>query len=98
MTSTQALAVMVVAAPLVTAGLVIVAPRKHLAVLAQTGAVATSALAVVLVSRAVKDAGHPLIGNWIVIDAAGALLLAVTAVVGLASVLMSPSYLRGAHS
>jgi len=96
--STQALAIMVVAAPLLTAGFVIVAPSKQLTVLARASAVATSALALVLVARAVKDAGHPLIGNWIVVDAAGALLLSVTAVVGLVSVLMSASYLQSAHS
>ena len=89
---------MVVAAPLLTAAFVIVAPSKQLTVLARASAVATSALALVLVARAVKDAGHPLIGNWIVVDAAGALLLSVTAVVGLVSVLMSASYLQSAHS
>ena len=98
MTNTQVLVVLVVAAPLVTAGLVIVAPSKHLDLLARACAVATSGLAAVLITRAVQDAGHPRVGNWIVVDAAGALLLAVTTVVGLASVLMSPSYLHGAHS
>ena len=97
MINTQALAVVVVAVPLVTAGLISLAPSKHLTALARTCAVATSALAVVLVGVAVRDAGHPLVGHWIVVDAAGALLLAVTAVIGLASVLMSASYLRGAH-
>ena len=98
MTSTQAVAVIVVAVPLVTAGLISRAPTKHLTVLARTCAVATSALAVVLVAVAVRDVGHPLVGHWIVVDAAGALLLAVTAVIGLASVWMSASYLHGAHS
>jgi hydrogenase-4 component F len=99
-TSSQTLdiaAVALVAVPLVTAGLVALAPAKRLAGLASAGAVVTSVLATALVGLAVKDAAHPVIGPWIVVDAGGALLLAVTAVIGLASVLMSRSYLRDAH-
>jgi formate hydrogenlyase subunit 3/multisubunit Na+/H+ antiporter MnhD subunit len=96
-TSTQALAVAVVAAPLVTAGLLALVPRRRHVAVAYIGAGLTSLLTLILAGLAAGDAAHPITGQWIVIDAAGALLLAVIAIVGLSSVLASPSYLRGAH-
>jgi hydrogenase-4 component F len=97
-TSGQALAVAVVSLPLVTALVVGLAPRRRLAAIARAGAVVTAAVALALFGLAVRDAAHPVAGSWIVIDAAGALLLVVVGIVGLASVLASPSYLHVAHS
>ena len=96
MTSTQTLAVMVVAVPLATAVLLGLVPVSRLRVVARVGAVATSILALTLAGLAEHAAARPVAGRWIIIDAAGALLLAVVAVVGLASVLTSSSYLSSA--
>jgi hydrogenase-4 component F len=96
-TSGQVLAVAVVCLPLITAVIVGLAPRRSLTTVARTGAVVTAAVALALCGLATHDAARPIAGQWIVIDAAGALLLVVVGVVGLASVLASSSYLRGAH-
>ena len=40
--------------------------------------------------------GDPFVGDWLVVDAAGGLLVGVIGVVGLASVLVSPAYLAAA--
>ena len=37
---------------------------------------------------------EPVIGDWLVVDVAGGLLVAVIGLVGLASVLVSPAYLE----
>ena len=44
-------------------------------------------------SLALGSPSEPLIGDWLVLDAAGGLLLGVIGLVGLASVLVSPAYL-----
>lgn len=94
---TRGLAVTVVALPVVTALLVALRPDRRAGATALAGALPTAALAAVLAVVAVKDAAHPVVGSWIVVDAAGALLLAVVALVGLASVAASPAYLSGGH-
>ena len=45
-------------------------------------------------ARAADRRRDPSIGDWLVVDAAGGLLVGVIGVVGLASVLVSPAYLR----
>jgi hydrogenase-4 component F len=97
-TARQVLAVIVVALPLLTALAVVVAPRRWIPRVTVAGAVPTAAVGLVLAAWAAVDAAHPVIGTWLVIDAASALFLAVVSLIGLASVLMSPSYLRGARS
>lgn len=78
--------------------LVALAPQRHVVRAALAGAMPIAAGALALAGLALSQSAHPAAGNWIVIDAAGGLLLAVIAVVGLASVLMSASYLRGAST
>ena len=95
MTSIQVLAAATVAAPIVTAVLAALVPARWVARTAVAGAVPTAVLALSLAGLAVADAAHPVTGRWIVIDAAGGLLLAVIAVTGLTSVLLSPAWLRG---
>lgn len=98
MTSSQLLAVVVVALPLVTAVVVGLTPARLTSAVSVIGAIPTSMAGLALAGSAIGHAGHPVVGRWIVIDAAGALFLGVGSVVGLASVVLSPSYLRTAHS
>ncbi len=93
----RALAAVVVALPLLTALAVAVGPPRRTQLIAFTGAVPTGVLALLLTVLAVKDAARPLVGDWVTVDAVGALLLGVVAVVGLGSVVVSPGYLAGAQ-
>ena len=98
MTARQVLAVIVVALPLLTALAVVVVPRRWISRVTVGVAVPTASVGLALAGWAAADADHPVIGTWLVIDAASALFLAVVSLIGLASVLMSPAYLRGVHS
>jgi hydrogenase-4 component F len=60
------------------------------------GAVATAAAALVLAVLALLHSAHPTQGAWYVVDAASGVFVAVVAVVGLMSALVSPAYLAGA--
>ena len=93
MTSAEALAAALLAVPTLTAGVVAVAPTSLVRRLALLGSVPTAAIAVALAVLALHDLGRPTVGAWLVVDPAGALLVAVIGVVGLASVLVSPAYL-----
>ena len=98
MTSREQLAWAVVATPAVIAVLLLIAPRRVVTPIALVGAFVTAVPAIVLSILAFRSLNDPVVGRWIVVDAAGALLIAVVAVVGLATVLASPAYLAGAHS
>ena len=58
----------------------------------------TAALALALAVVALADPGEPVVGDWLVVDAAGGLLVGVIGLVGLASVLVSPAYLGTAQT
>ena len=98
MTSREQLAWAVVAAPAVVAVLVVLAPRRVVTTLAVVGAFVTAGLGLALGVLAFRSLSDPVVGRWIVVDAAGALLVSVVAAVGLATVLVSPAYLAGADS
>ena len=98
MTSREALAIGVVAAPALGAVLVGVSPRRAVTGVAVTIALVTSGLAAVLGSVALARPGEPFVGDWIVVDAAAGLLVGVIGVVGLASVVVSPAYLGTTQS
>src|SRR4051812_18465163 len=89
---------MVVAAPTIVAALVVLAPRRAVTALAVAGAFATAGIALALSVLELRSLNDPVVGKWIVVDAAGGLLVSVVAVVGLATVLVSPAYLAGADS
>ncbi|HEX7581634.1 MAG TPA: hypothetical protein VF321_00985, partial [Gaiellaceae bacterium] len=95
MTSREQLAWAVVAAPAVIAVLVLVAPRRVATAFAVVGAFVTAGLALALSVLAFRSLSDPVVGKWIVVDAAGGLLVAVVAIIGLATVLVSPAYLAG---
>jgi hydrogenase-4 component F len=97
-TSREALAVGVVAAPALGAALVALSPRRAVTAVATTVALATCVLAIALAAVALADPSDPFIGNWIVVDAAAGLLIGVIGPVGLASVLVSSAYLGTAQS
>ena len=87
------LAVATLVAPLVALALVALAPRRFLTAVAVATALPAAALAVTLAVLAVVRADAPEVGDWVIVDAAGGLLVGVSGVVGLASVLASPAYL-----
>jgi hydrogenase-4 component F len=93
--SREVLALAVIATPALATMLILVAPTPLVSVLARVAAVATSALAFVLTVLALHAPGDPVIGDRLVVDVAGGLLVGVIGLVGLASVLVSPAYLDG---
>jgi hydrogenase-4 component F len=95
-TSREVLAYAVVGVPALAAALAVLVPRRFVTALAVFAAVPTSILAIVLTVLTVRAAAAPVVGDWLVVDVAGALLVGVIGVVGLASVLVSPAYLATA--
>ena len=98
MISREALATAVPAAPALAVALVLLAPGRAVATFARIAAVPTAALAVALTVEALSAPGDPVVGDWLVVDVAGALLVGVIGLVGLASVLVSQSYLDHART
>ena len=98
MTSREALAVGVIAAPAIGAALVALCPRRVVTAVATVAAVATCVLAVALAAVALTGPADPFVGDWLVVDAAAGLLVGVIGTVGLASVLVSPAYLGTVQS
>ena len=98
MTSRETLAAVLLAAPVLTATLLGISPRRLVSRIASAGALVTGGLAVALAAVALLDPDRPSVGTWIVVDAAGGLFVGVIGAVGLASVLVSPAYLQSASS
>ena len=98
MISREALATAVPAAPALAVALVLLAPTRAVATLARIAAVPTAALALALTVEALRAPGDPVVGDWLVVDVAGALLVGVIGLVGLASVLVSQSHLDHART
>lgn len=96
MTSQEAVALVVVGLPALVAVVLALAPRPWLRPLALAGAIPTGAVALVLAGWALAYPEDAEAGRWIVVDAAAGLLVAAIALVGLASVLVSPAHLRTA--
>jgi hydrogenase-4 component F len=95
-TSREVLAQAAVALPAATAAVVVLAPRRLAPWIALGAAVPTGVVALALAVLALAAPGDPVVGDWLVVDAAGGLLLGVIGLVGVASVLVSPAYLAGA--
>ena len=93
MTSRELLAVVALAAPVVALALVALVPRRLVIPVAVVAGIAAGALALALAAVALVDSDDPTVGRWLVLDAAGGLLIAVVGAVGVASVLASPAYL-----
>jgi hydrogenase-4 component F len=90
------LAVVVPALPLIGMLLALLARTPRQAdVLAVATAIATAAVGLLLAAIALARGGEPALrGQWYLIDGASGVLLAVIAIVGLCSALVSPTYLR----
>jgi hydrogenase-4 component F len=89
----ETLVVALLAAPIAAALLLAVSPLRHVTRLAVIGAVATGGLGLVLAAVALSHPDSPFRSRWLVVDAAGGLLVGVIALVGAASVVVSPAYL-----
>jgi hypothetical protein len=92
-TSRELLALTVIALPAFVAVLFLLAPTGLVSGLARFASVPVAAFAFALTLLALRDSGKPVIGDWLVIDVAGGLLVGVIGLVGLASVLVSQAYL-----
>lgn len=97
-TSLELLAVATVALPTGVAIALAIAPTRTLRRLALVGGVATAALGAALAVAVLASPGKPAVGDWLVVDAAGGILVATIAAVGLGSVVVSPEYLAAAST
>ncbi len=97
MDSRLLLAIAVLVAPLLGVIVAAVVPRRVLPVAAAVVATVSAALALTLAVVALADPDARYMGNWIVVDAAGGILVGVVGLVGLASVLVSPAALGSGH-
>jgi hydrogenase-4 component F len=97
-TSREWLAVAAPLLPAVGAVLVVVAPRRWILPVALTGAGVSALAALALAAAALVEAGDPVVGDWLVVDAATGLFVGVVGLVGLASALTSPTYLATAET
>jgi hydrogenase-4 component F len=95
-TRLEALAVATVALPGAFSIALAIAPRRALRALAFGGAVSTAGVGAALSVTVLLDPTRRALGDWIVVDAAGGILVATIVAVGLGSVIVSPAYLRNA--
>ncbi|MGE5828978.1 MAG: proton-conducting transporter membrane subunit [Micromonosporaceae bacterium] len=93
MTSREALAVAAILAPLLLGVVLLVLPRRWAVTTALAGAFGCAAVALSAAAAALTDPRQSLVGNWVILDPAGGLMVGVIGAVGLVSVLASPSYL-----
>jgi len=93
-TNRELLALAVVGLPAFVGVLLALAPRRLLRGVAIAGAAPVGALALAFGGWALARPEDAEAGKWIVVDAAGGLLVVAIALVGLASVLVSPGHLR----
>ena len=97
MTSREMLALVAVALPALTAVVVALSPRRAVQPLALAGLVATGVAAITLGVLALASPAALEVTDWVVIDAAGGLMVGVVGIVGLASAVASPAYLSAAQ-
>ena len=96
MTSRETLALAAVALPALTALVVAVAPRRAIQPAAIAGLVLSGAASISLALVALVHPADLEVTGWVVVDAAAGLMVGVIGLVGLASALVSPSYLQTA--
>lgn len=93
MTAQQWLAIAMVATPLLLAALVGIAPTRLIPPLAMIAAGLGGAWGLTLSAVLIARARHPWANHWVVLDARAAVMVAVIAVIGAGSLLVSPAYL-----
>ena len=72
-----------------------IAPRRAVRAVALACALPVGGFALALAAVALQAPESPTVRDWLVVDAAGGLLVGVIGLVGLASALLSPAYLDG---
>ena len=77
MTGRETLALAVVAAPALTAVLAAVTPRRVVPAVATVGAITSAVAACALSAVALTRPVHPFVGRYVVVDAAGGLLVEI---------------------
>jgi hydrogenase-4 component F len=92
-TSRETLALTAVGLPAMTALVVALVPRRAVSAAALAGLVLSGLAALALAVVALVAPAELEVSEWVVIDAAGGLLVGVIGIVGLASALVSPAYL-----
>jgi hydrogenase-4 component F len=93
-TERELLALAAVGLPAVVAVLVALASRRFVTRAAVAGAFPAGAAGLALAVVALLEPGDVQTGTWLVVDATGGIFVAAIALVGFASVLVSPSFLR----
>lgn len=93
MTPREWLVALVLALPIAGVAVAAVTPRALLSRVMIGIAVLTALAAVTLAAVALVDPAHRELGRWIVVDAAGGIIVGVIGIVGLASALVSPHFL-----
>jgi hydrogenase-4 component F len=89
----ELLALVSIGAPALFAVAVALAPRRAVPTVAFAGALAAAGPELALCAVALASPHRQLVHSWLVVDAAAGIFVGVIAVVGLASVLVSPAYL-----
>jgi hydrogenase-4 component F len=97
-TSREALALAVPVVPAVSAVVASLAPRRAVAAIGLAAACLSGLIAIVLSVVAIATADDPTSTDWLVVDATAGLFVGVIGVIGLASALTSPVYLRAART
>ena len=87
------LALLTVALPIVGAALCLLLPDRFARLTSHATAGATALVALILAGIALANPSDRLVGKFVLVDATSGVFLAVIAVVGLVSALMSPAYL-----
>ncbi len=98
MTIREILALAVVATPALAALVTALAPRRFVPPLAVAGAIVAGAASGTLATVSLARPSHLYVSHYVVVDAAGGILVGVIGAVGLASVLVSPAYLASAET
>jgi hydrogenase-4 component F len=94
-TERDLLALAAVGLPALAAVISVLAPRRLVSSVAMVCAFPAGAAGLALAAVALAEPGDAQTGTWLVVDATGGLFVAAIALVGLASVLESPRFLRG---
>jgi hydrogenase-4 component F len=97
-TSREWLALAAPMAPAVGCIAVSVAPRRAVPALGLAAAIVAALVAATLAVAALATADDPIATDWLVVDVAAGLIVGILGVVGLASALTSPVYLRSSET
>lgn len=92
------LATAVVGVPLAGAAVTAISPRRFTATVASLVAAATAGLALWIAAITLTHPTRPRVENWLIVDSAAAILVAIIGVVGAVSIALSPAYLHASST